>query len=94
MPGPGPRARDTKVVSQSASTQNGNRRVADLQDQTAQLERQLSDARMSLERELALLAGGRQAARVPNGRARGHSLDDADYDHAADSQSVDSRHAG
>ena len=69
MPGPGPRARDTKVVSQSAFTQNGNRRVADLQDQTAHLERQLSDARMSLERELALLAGGRQAARVRTGRS-------------------------
>src|SRR2546421_2691502 len=88
MPGPGPRARDTKVRSQSAFTHNGSRRVADLQDQTAQLQRQLSDARMSLERELALLADGRQAARVPNGRARSHSVGDPDYDHAADSMSA------
>jgi hypothetical protein len=88
MPGPGPRARDTKVRSQSAFTHTGNRRVADLRDQTAHLERQLSDARMSLERELALLAEGRQAARVQNGQAGGHSLEDAAYDHAADSMSA------
>jgi rhodanese-related sulfurtransferase len=88
MPGPGPRARDTKVRTQTGFTHTDNRRVADLQDQTAQLERQLSDARMSLERELALLADGRQADRVQNGHARGHSLDDADYGHAADSMSA------
>src|SRR5215813_12046681 len=58
--GPGPQARDKKVRSQSGFTHPGSRRVADLQDQTAQLERQLSDARMSLERELAQLAEGRQ----------------------------------
>jgi hypothetical protein len=72
------------VRSQPGFTHSEGRRVADLQDQAAQLERQLSDARLSLERELAMLDHGRQAAPVNNGHARGYSLDEADYDHAAD----------
>ncbi len=70
--------------SHSGFTHPDSRRVADLQDQAAQLERQLSDARMSLERELALLAHGRQAPHVQNGHARGYSLDGAGHDYAAD----------
>jgi hypothetical protein len=51
------------VRSDSAYTHPDSERLADLQHQTVELERKLSDARLSLERELAQATwSGRQAA--------------------------------
>ena len=74
--------------SQSGFTHPGSRRVADLQDQTAQLERQLSDARISLERELAQLAEGSQPRRGQNGHARRLPFDEVGDQSAADDMSA------
>jgi hypothetical protein len=55
-----------------------------LQHQTAQLERELGDARMSLEREIAQSARGWQSGRGQTLEARRQGPDDADHQADAD----------
>jgi hypothetical protein len=58
-------------------------RLADLKSKTAELERKLIDARVSLERELAEFAGGLQGA--PGHSQETRDLEDAGHSHDADS---------
>jgi hypothetical protein len=53
-----------------------SRRLADLKNKTTQLERKLSDARMSLERELAQFAPGAETAPESDQEARWHIPED------------------
>jgi hypothetical protein len=85
---PRPHARDEDVRSQPGSTRSDGQRLADLQRQTAQLERELSEARTSLERELAQAARGWQSARGNLIEANGYLLDDADDEPGADRMSA------
>ena len=63
-------------------------RVADLKNKTAELERELLDARMSLERELAQAACGRAPAHGQAQRTRRCAREDAGRDHAAEMMSA------
>ena len=58
-------------------------RLADLKSKTADLERKLTDARVSLERELAEFAGGQPAAAGKSQETR--DREDSGHDHYADS---------
>ncbi len=74
--------------SNSAYTHPDSQRLADLQQQTAELERKLSDARLSLERELAQAAwSGRQAAGRA-GDADAWSVPDLGGDHDPDGRAA------
>jgi hypothetical protein len=59
-------------------------RVADLKNKTAELERELLDARMSLEREMAQPGSGRAPAHGHHQRTRHCAQCDASRGHAAD----------
>jgi hypothetical protein len=65
-----------------------SRRLADLKNKTAELERKLSDARVSLERELAQAARGRKSAAGLFQETRRCVLEDMGRRHDADSTSA------
>jgi hypothetical protein len=60
-----------------------SQRLADLKSKTADLERKLSDARVSLERELARSASGREAAPDQMRETCSCTLGDGGFDHDA-----------
>lgn len=66
------------------NTHTKSRRLADLKNKTAELERRLADARLSLERELAQPAGSWAAAAGHSQEACGYPLADLDREHDAD----------
>jgi hypothetical protein len=73
---------------------HNSQRLADLENKTVELERQLSDARMSLERELAESACSGNAAYDPAGQrvwpaAEGHQADTTSAFYAAAAPSAD-----
>jgi len=65
-----------------------SRRLADLKNRTVELERKLSDARVSLERELAQFAGTRGRSPARSREARGYAFEDAGLEHEADELSA------
>jgi hypothetical protein len=65
------------------NTRQKSQRLADLKNKTVELERKLSETRVSLERELAHFAPSRQAAPGLAQEARRYALEEMDYEHDA-----------